>query len=58
MQSSKSQNSKTNANQLADFLESIDEETRKLLIKCLHIHGEQGDSMSEKEKIDALRAAL
>jgi hypothetical protein len=36
----------------------LDEDTRKLLIKCLHIHGEQGDSMSEKEKTEALRAAL
>jgi hypothetical protein len=58
MPSPKGLPSKTNSNQLADFLESLDEETRKLLIKCLHIHGEQGDSMCEKEKIEALRAAL
>jgi hypothetical protein len=54
----KSKNNNGKSNELSQFLESLDEETRKLLIKCLHINGESGDSMSEKEKIESLRAAL
>ena len=46
------------ANELADFFESLDEATRKLVIKCLHINGENGESYTDKQKLDQLRTAL
>lgn len=49
---------KRTSNELAAFLESLDKTTRELVIKCLHLHGEEGDVLTDKQKIDRLRAAL
>jgi hypothetical protein len=52
------QHNKDKPNELSDFLRSLDEETRKLLVKCLHINGESGEALTEKQRLEKLRSAL
>ena len=45
-------------NELALFLNSLEKNTRDLLTKCLHLHGEDGDILTVKHKIEQIRSAL
>ena len=49
---------KSKTNDLADFLQELDEKTRVLLVKCLHLNGEGGDELSDRKKLERLRASL
>lgn len=46
------------ANELAAFLTSLEGGTREVLVKCLHLHGEEGDALTEKQKVEQLRSVL
>ncbi len=50
--------SKQPENELAQFLNSLEKPVRDLLVKCLHLHGEDGDALTEKQKLEQLRSAL